>query len=146
MSTAFDTVDHDILLHRLEESFGFACSVLNLVAVFLSPRENAQCSRSSSDFNGLALTVSDVTSGVPHSNVPGPLLFLLYTSDNPVIVSEHGLRIHCSLFLLCLRRTALCFRQGELCRPACIEGDCVVWSTITLFQKYEHSCAVTALQ
>ena len=46
-------------------------------------------------FNGLALTVSDVTSGVPHSNVPGPLLFLLYTSDNPVIVSEHGLRIHC---------------------------------------------------
>ena len=89
MSAAFDTVDHDILLHRLEESFGFAGSVLNWLRSFLRGRTQQVV------FNGLASTVAEVTSGVPQGSVLEPLLFLLYTADIPVIASEHGLGIHC---------------------------------------------------
>ena len=37
-SAAFDTIDHNILLHRLQQWFGFSSTALNLLSSFLSGR------------------------------------------------------------------------------------------------------------
>src|SRR6218665_554925 len=89
MSATVDTVDHDILLHRLETSFGLTGSVISWLSSFLHGRTQQVI------FNNLESTIAKVTSGMPQGSVLGPLLFLLYTADISVIAMEHNLGVHC---------------------------------------------------
>ena len=59
MSAAFDTVDHDILLRRLETSFGLTGSVISWLSSFLHGRTQQVI------FNNLESMIAKVTSGVP---------------------------------------------------------------------------------
>ena len=89
MSAAFDTVDHEILLLRLESSFGISGTVLAWLRSFLSGRTQQVV------FNGGQSLLNTVTTGVPQGSVLGPLLFLLYTADIPLIAGQFGLGVHC---------------------------------------------------
>ena len=89
MSAAFDTVDHSILVNRLETSFGFSGSVLSWLESFLSSRTQQVV------FNNTVSDVAEVRRGVPQGSVLGPLLFLLYSADVPLIAACNGLGIHC---------------------------------------------------
>jgi len=89
MSAAFDTVDHDILLQRLEASYGVTGSALAWLTSFLRDRTQLIV------FGGAGSKTSSVTSGVPQGSALGPLLFILYTADIPLIAAEHDLGIHC---------------------------------------------------
>ena len=91
MSAEFDTVDHSILLQRAEVSFGLSGTVLSWLASFLDGRTQQE----QVVFNGATSSVERITSGVPQGSVLGPLLFLLYTADVPLIASEFGLGVHC---------------------------------------------------
>ena len=88
LSAAFDCVDHSILLHRLEVSFGFGGAVLDWMRSYLVGR------RQYIRYNGSTSSTTVVQFGVPQGSVLGPLFFILYTAAVFHIAEELGFFIH----------------------------------------------------
>jgi Reverse transcriptase (RNA-dependent DNA polymerase) len=75
VSSAFDMVDHEILLQRLETSFGLKGTPLTWFRSYLSDRTQMI-------ITGDSRTLwTRVKFGVPQGSVLGPLLFILFTAD-----------------------------------------------------------------
>ena len=84
VSSAFDSVDHSILLQRLSTSFGLTDKPLEWLCSFLSERTNCVTFGSSRSAWVLA------PFGVPQGSVLGPLLYIIYTADIGALLSSHG--------------------------------------------------------
>ena len=74
LKKAFDTVDHKILLTKLD-NYGFRGHVNHFICSYLSDRKQY------SVVNGHKSDIQDITVGVPQGSVLGPLFFLLYVND-----------------------------------------------------------------
>ena len=87
LSSAFDTIDHKILLTHLKSNFGISGTALSLLSSYLY-----NCSQSvligNHSFSSLLPT------GVPQGSVLGPLLFCLYTSPLSHIFSNSPVSYH----------------------------------------------------
>jgi Reverse transcriptase (RNA-dependent DNA polymerase) len=88
LSAAFDTVDHDILLRRLQYSYGVTGSANRWFRSYLCGR--TQYVRLGSTKS----SITHLTCGVPQGSVLGPILFVLYTADLVRLVERHSLQVH----------------------------------------------------
>ena len=89
LSAAFDTVDHEIILTRLNKSFGLSDVALDCFRSYLQGRTQVVSS------GGTLSNTSSMLCGVPQGSVLGPLLFvLLYTVDILLIIEKNGLFGH----------------------------------------------------
>ena len=100
LSTAFDTVDHDILLHRLNLSFGISGPVLKWLESFVRGRSQTVV------LNGELAPTTQLQYGVSLGSVLGPLLFILYTADICEIAKSHRVGYHAAR--ICRRPTVTC--------------------------------------
>ena len=84
LSAAFDTVDHSILLTRLESTFGIRDLVLSFFRSYLQARTQVVT------VTGIKSSPSLLTYGAPQGSVLGPILFILYTRPLSDVISHHS--------------------------------------------------------
>lgn len=89
LSTAFDTIDHSILLHRLEKVVGIKGVALLCLASYLKDRE---ISVSVGKFSSRSVPLE---CGVPQGSILGPLLSLLYMLLLGAIFKRCKILYHC---------------------------------------------------
>ena len=87
-SSAFFTIDHPILVHRLHTNFGFTDTVLQWFSSYLTDRTNyVSLSNHCSAF-------APKHSGVPLGSVHGPILFTAYIKPLSAIIGSHSIMHH----------------------------------------------------
>jgi hypothetical protein len=91
LSAAFDTIDREILLHRLETRFGISGTALKWLSSYLEGRSQ-KVVIGNPDLDGAASKSEPLLFGVPQGSVLGPILFTLYTTPLGDICRKHGIK------------------------------------------------------
>ena len=86
LSKAFDTVNHDILLKKLDH-YGIRGNALNLFRSYLKNRKQYTM------IENYKSKTSNISCGVPQGSVLGPLFFLLFINDLPNCCPSGKIRI-----------------------------------------------------
>ena len=126
-SSAFDTIDYPILIHRLHTDFGF--TVLQWFSSYLTDRtQYVSLCNHCSDF-------TPVNSDVPQCSVLGPILFTMYIKPLSAIIDSHSIIHHSFADDLQLQMSAPPDRISELLHSmqSCI-SDVKAWATASMLK------------
>ena len=88
LSAAFDTIDHNILLNRLNSYFGISNSAFSLLSSYLSNRSQSVVVEY--EFSSKL----SLLRGVPQGSVLGPLLFTLHTTPLSHLLADTSIQFH----------------------------------------------------
>ncbi len=86
-SAAFDLIDHNLLLKKLE-CYGFEVSSLSFLRSYLTDRTQTVF------FNGCFSEENAVSCGVPQGSCLGPLLYTIYTNDLPLVLRNANIGMY----------------------------------------------------
>ena len=104
----FDTLDHHILLKKLED-YGFRGKIFEILRDYLSDR------RQYISHNGVCTEKPKIVSGVPQSSVLGPFLFLLYINDIHLCIGNCTMAMFADdTTILSSKRKGLCSIQSDM--------------------------------
>ena len=89
LSSAFDTINHDILMNRLQHSVGITDAALSWLHSYITERYQRVAVDSATSADCV------MKCGVPQGSVLGPILYCIYKRPIGDIVARHGLKYHC---------------------------------------------------
>ena len=116
LSCTFGTVDHELLMTRLEYSFGITDKALDWLRLYISEQYQKVAVGSAESVDSI------LTCGVPQGSVLGPTLYCMYTKPIGDIVARRGMQYHCyadgTQIYLTIERdesTVAALKKVELC-------------------------------
>ena len=128
-SSAFDTIDHSIPVHRLHTDFGFNDTVLQWFSIYLTDRTHyVSLSNHCSVF-------APVHSGVTQGSVLGPMLFTMHIKPLSANIDSHSIIHHSFADDLQLQTSAPTDEISELLNSmkSCISGV-KAWATASMLK------------
>ena len=93
LSKAFDTLDHGIMLDKLQ-SLGFSDSAVTWFMAYLTNRTQSVY------VNSIVSDPQSIQFGVPQGSILGPLLFITYINDLPSVVQNCDIQLYADDTLL----------------------------------------------
>ena len=132
-SSAFDTIDHPILVHRLHTDFGFTDAVLQWFSYYLTDRTHYV------SLSNHCSAINHVHSGVPLCSVLGPMLYTMYIKPLSTIIDSHSIIHHSFADDLQLQMSAPPDRISELLHSmqSCM-SDVKAWATANMHKLNDN--------
>jgi hypothetical protein len=84
LSAAFDTLEHKVLLNRLQHTHGITGAALNWIQSYLTERTQSVV------IENVKSSAAELRCGVPQGSVFGPMGYSMYTYPVGAIIRKHG--------------------------------------------------------
>ena len=132
-SSAFDTIDHPILVHRLHTDFRFTNTVLQWFSSYLTDRTHYV------SLSNHCSTLTRVHAGVPQCSVLGPILFTMHIKHLSAVIYSHSIMHHSLADDLQLQMSAPPDRISEVLHTMqSYICDVNAWATANVFRLNDN--------